>query len=92
MKKIITIFALTLMLTTPILSKTAEAREAGAGIISLVLPGSGEWYNSGFKGAFPWAECIIGKICCLVGLSSMFDAAAGKGNGDIRLDFWSAPK
>jgi len=91
MKKVVTIFALTLMLSTPVLVKQAEAREAAAGVLSLVMPGTGEWYNSGFKGSFPWGECIIGKICCLVGLSSMFDAAAGKTNDSLRLDFWSSP-
>lgn len=92
MKKFVAILVLMLTLVTPMTVKTAEAREAGAGVLSLVLPGAGEWYNSGFRGSFPWAECIIGKICCLVGLSSMFDAAAGKGDEKIRLDFWSAPK
>lgn len=92
MKKMVTVFALAMMLATPMFAKPAEAREAAAGILSLVVPGSGEWYNGGFKGSFPWGECIIGKICCLVGLSSMFDAAAGKSNDGMRIDFWSAPK
>lgn len=71
----------------------ASAKDTGAAtILSVVLSGSGEWYNRDFKGEFPWGECILGEICCLVKISSAFDAAAGKTDKEIRLDFWSKPQ
>ena len=70
----------------------AEGDLAAAAIVSLMFPGAGEWYNTGFKGGFPWGECIIGTICPCVRWSSMMDAAAGKKNDKMRLAFWSAPK
>ena len=70
----------------------ASAADAGAAaILSCIMPGTGEWYNGGFRGGFPWGECILGSICCFVQLSSIMDAACGDTSSDIRLDFWSAP-
>lgn len=89
MKKFMFLAVLCSMLTVPGL---ASAKDTGAAtVLSLVFSGSGEWYNRDFKGSFPWGECIIGEICCLVKVSSAFDAAAGKTGDDIRLDFWSKP-
>lgn len=62
-------------------------------ILSGTMPGVGEWYNSDFSGGFPIAECIVGAICPCVQLSSLIDAAAGDtSNGEMRFDFWGAPK
>lgn len=62
-------------------------------ILSGTMPGVGEWYNSDFQGGFPIAECIVGAICPCVQLSSMIDAVAGDtSNGELRFDFWGAPK
>lgn len=62
-------------------------------ILSGTMPGVGEWYNSDFQGGFPIAECIVGAICPCVQFSSMIDAVAGDtSNGEMRFDFWGAPK
>ena len=92
MKKIMVLVVAVLLLVTPVLATAQGARDSGAAaVLSGSIAGAGEWYNGGFKGAFPWGECIVGYICCLVRISSVFDAAAGKTNTDMRLDFWSAP-
>lgn len=92
MKKVMVMFMVALLLVMPLVVKTAGAKDLGAAaVLSGTLPGAGEWYNNDFRGSFPWGECIIGYICCLVKVSSMMDAAAGKSNPDIRLDFWSVP-
>lgn len=63
-----------------------------AAVLSILMPGTGEWLNSGFEGGFPWTECVLGYICPLVMCSSTLDAAAGDtANGKVRLDFWSKP-
>ncbi|MBI2441915.1 MAG: hypothetical protein HYV35_11170 [Lentisphaerae bacterium] len=68
------------------------AKDPGAaGLLSMALPGVGEWYNNDWKGTFPWGECVIGHLCCLVQLSSVLDAVAAKTDSAMRLDFWSAP-
>lgn len=100
MKRIVVLLATALLLALPVLANAANAQPAKSGkdagaaaLLSAVFAGSGEWYNSDFKGDFPWGECCLGEICCLVKVSSIFDAAAGKSeSGDIRLDFWTAPK
>lgn len=90
MKKFVYLAVLCSMLAFP--SFASAAKDAGAAtVLSMVFSGSGEWYNRDFKGNFPWGECILGEICCLVKVSSAFDAAAGKTDNDIRLDFWSKP-
>ena len=87
------LFVLVMVVLTMVLVPVAPAADAGAAaILSIVVPGAGEWYNSGFQGSFPWGECIVGKICCFFQLSSIFDAAAGDASTDMRFDFWSAPK
>ena len=55
------------------------------------MPGTGEWYNSDFQGAFPFVECIVGSLCFLVQFSSAFDAANGVTDSGMRFDFWTAP-
>jgi hypothetical protein len=92
MKKIMVVVMAALLLTMPIMATSAAAKDLGAAaVVSRMLPGAGEWYNNDFRGSFPWGECILGYICCLVTASSVMDAASGKTNADIRLDFWSAP-
>ena len=60
--------------------------------MSMMLPGTGEWYNRDFEGSFPWVECILGYICCFFKLSSFFDAADGIDNDKFRFDFWTSPQ
>ncbi|OVE75209.1 hypothetical protein BVX97_05195 [bacterium E08(2017)] len=93
MKKVI-VTCLVVVLACVCIAPAVEASDAGAAVVlSAVLPGTGEWYNSGFQGSYPFTECICGVICPLVQLSSMFDAAAGKKTVDeLRFDFWTAPK
>ncbi len=65
----------------------------GAVVLSLVMPGTGEWLNRDFQGQFPIGECLIGYICCLVQVSSALDASAGdRAANKIRIDFWSKPQ
>ncbi len=68
-----------------------RASDAGAGLLSAVLPGTGEWYNRNWRGSFPWAECVLGYVCCLVQLSSIMDAVNGNTDEGLRIDFWTAP-
>jgi hypothetical protein len=68
-----------------------EPDKGAAVVLSLMFSGAGEWYNSGFEGGFPLVECILGKICVCVAISSAFDAAAGKKGDKMRINFWSAP-
>ena len=63
----------------------------GAVVLSLVMPGTGEWLNRDFAGSFPVSECVFGYICCFVTLSSSLDAAAGDRSEKVRLDFWTKP-
>ena len=72
---------------------TAQAGndDVAAIILAGAFSGAGEWYNAGFSGGFPLVECILGKICPCVAISSMIDAAAGKTDDAIRFDFWSSP-
>jgi hypothetical protein len=74
------------------LAPQAKASDAGAaGLLSVIMPGAGEWYNNGWQGSFPWGECIVGHICFLVQISSVLDAVNGNADGNLRIDFWSAP-
>jgi hypothetical protein len=74
-------------------SSTYAADPAAAGLLSAIMPGAGEWYNSGFSGSFPWMECIAGAICPCVQISSIFDAVNGNNQqGEMRIDFWTAPR
>jgi len=95
MKKITLVMAVVLTLTFMFqvtVPTTAKAADSGAAaVLSVVMPGGGEWYNDGFQRSFPWAECIIGYICFCFMFSSVVDAANGDVTERIRLDFWSAP-
>ena len=59
--------------------------------MSRMMPGVGEWYNRNYEGGFPWAECILGYICCFIGLSSVMDASDGVDNDQWRFNFWVSP-
>ena len=63
----------------------------GTVVLSLVMPGTGEWLNRDFAGQFPIVECVGGYVCFLIQLSSTLDAAAGDRSDKIRIDFWSKP-
>jgi len=92
MKKWLAVVAIMAALTGSVTTANAAPKDAGAAaILSLVMPGTGEWYNNDWKGSFPWAECIIGHICFCFQLSSALDAANGNTDTNLRLDFWSAP-
>jgi len=93
MKKTVALFLVVLFLLTGIsVPSVRAAQDAGAAaILSAMLPGVGEWYNRGWRGSYPWGECILGYICCLVQISSVMDAANGNTDEGIRIDFWSAP-
>jgi hypothetical protein len=69
----------------------AAGDDTAAIIMSLLYPGAGEWYNSGFSGGFPLVECILGTICPCVRISTVIDAAAGRTDDAIRFDFWGSP-
>ena len=92
MKKVIALLVVCLVLFAVVAPTPAVAADAGAAtVLSLVMPGTGEWYNGGFQGSFPWGECIVGYICFCFQLSSAVDAANGSTDSNMRLDFWSAP-
>jgi hypothetical protein len=87
MKKWLAIVAIVGALAVPAMA----ADQGAAAILSAVMPGTGEWYNNNWKGAFPWGECILGHICPCVQLTSIMDAANGNTDLNLRIDFWSAP-
>ncbi len=93
MKKLALLVMVAVMAAAPMVTE-AEAKDAGAAVVlSGMMPGTGEWYNSGWQGQFPFVECIAGYICPCVTFSSIFDAAAGKTEPEeMRLDFWTAPR
>lgn len=93
MRKIIALLMVGVFVLAGIAVTPARAaRDAGAAaLLSAALPGAGEWYNRDWRGAFPWTECIVGHLCCLVQISSVMDAANGNTDEGIRIDFWSAP-
>lgn len=58
-------------------------------LLSVLMPGTGEWYNRDFEGNFPLTECVVGKLCFCFGISSVVDATAGDGSDTLRMEFWS---
>lgn len=94
MRKFMAVVLALVFLVSPIAASVAQAeKDAGAAaLLSAAMPGTGEWYNSGWQGSFPWGECVVGYICFCFQLSSVLDAA--NGNTDVsamRFDFWTAP-
>ncbi len=93
MKKVVLILFIMALLVPCIASAVpAQKSPAAAGLLSLMMPGTGEWYNNNWQGGFPWGECVIGKICFLFNIASVVDAVDGDSGDGMRLDFWSAPK
>ena len=80
--------AMTLGLSAP---AKAGNDDVAAIILSTAFSGAGEWYNAGFSGGFPLAECIVGLICPCVKIASIVDAAAGKTDDAMRFNFWASP-
>jgi hypothetical protein len=62
-----------------------------AAVLSVVMPGAGEWLNRDFEGPFPMLECITGYLCFPILFSSVLDAAAGDQSAGVRLNFWTQP-
>ena len=91
MKKILLAVIVTLLIMAPVASMAAPRDPGAAAALSLCLSGMGEWYNADFKNGYPWGECIVGYICPCVHIASVIDAAAGKSDTNMRLDFWSKP-
>lgn len=94
MKKGIALVLALAFLVSPIAMSVAQAeKDAGAAaFLSAVMPGVGEWYNSGWQGGFPFGECVVGYICFCFQLSSVMDAANGSADTSaMRFDFWTAP-
>ena len=92
MMKLVVGTLVSVMLCSMLAATTVQAKgDASTGVISLALPGVGEWINSDFQGAYPFVECIVGEVCFPFMISSVVDAAAGKADRGLRFDFWSAP-
>jgi hypothetical protein len=94
MRKIIALVLAVAFLVSPIAMSVAKAEKntGAATVLSAVMPGTGEWYNNGWQGGFPWGECVVGYICFCFKLTSMMDAANGNTDTNMmRFDFWSAP-
>ncbi|MFC1856166.1 hypothetical protein ACFL2A_06465 [Thermodesulfobacteriota bacterium] len=89
---IVLLLLVTFVVATPSVVKAGNKNAASAALLSLIMPGAGEWYNDGYKRDFPWSECVIGKVCFFFTLSSVVDAANGDGTDKIRYDFWSTPQ
>ena len=68
-----------------------QAARPGAVVLSLVMPGTGEWLNRDFEDNFPIGECCAGLVCPFVTLCSMLDAAAGDRSDRVRINFWAKP-
>jgi len=60
-------------------------------ILSIVMPGTGEWMNRDFEGPFPMIECCAGYLCPFFMWSSALDAAVGDRSDRFRFDFWTKP-
>ena len=94
MRKVLALLLVLVVLMIPIVANADikyEKSPLAAMWLSMILPGTGEWYNSGWQGSYPWGECVIGNICCFFQVSSIFDAVSGRTDGDMRLDFWTSP-
>ena len=92
-KTIVVLLSVIMLVSTIAVVPARAAKDAGAAaLLSAVLPGTGEWYNRDWQGSYPWGECILGALCCLVQISSVMDAANGNTDQGIRIDFWSAPQ
>ncbi len=93
MRKLVVVLLAVAFLCSPVRMSAvrAETNPGAAAVLSAVMPGSGEWYNSGWQGTFPWGECIVGYICFCFHWASVLDAANGNTDTGMRFDFWTAP-
>jgi len=91
MKKILLAVIVTLLIMAPVASMAAPKDPGAAAVLSLCLAGQGESYNADYKNGYNWGECIVGYICPCVHIASVMDAAAGKSDTAMRIDFWSKP-
>ncbi len=91
MKKVLLAVMVVVLLVAPVAGIAAAKDPGAAAALSLCLSGMGEWYNADFKTGYPWAECIVGNFCPCVHIASVIDAAAGKSDTNMRIDFWSSP-
>lgn len=91
MKKLLVVAALAAMLGGSAVAALPGKDAGAAALLSAVMPGTGEWYNSNWNGSFPWGSCILGHICFCVQFSSIMDAANGATVPNVRIDFWSTP-
>lgn len=93
MKKLIAVVLAVVLASGVMAALPVQAKDTGAAtVLSIVMPGAGEWANGGYKDSFPWGECIIGHICFCFMLSSAIDASSGATDTNMRLDFWTSPK
>ena len=95
MKKMVTALLVCLVLfsvfaATPVVAGEGKGG-AGPAILSLFLPGVGEWSNNDFQGSYPFVECIVGAVCFPFMISSVIDAYTGSTDTDLRFDFWTSP-
>jgi hypothetical protein len=91
MRKVVLLIAIAGCLLAPSVGRAAQREAAAAGLLSAVMPGTGEWYNNNWRGQFPWGECVVGSICFCFHLSSVIDAVNGNTDANMRFDFWTAP-
>ena len=94
MKKMIASVLVCLMLFSVFAASPAVAAEkggAGPAVLSLFLPGVGEWSNNDYQGSYPFVECLVGWVCFPFMISSVVDAATGGADTDLRFDFWTSP-
>ena len=91
-KALVVLLAVAFMLSPVLVNSVRAEKNAGAAtVLSLVMPGAGEWYNNGWQGSFPWGECVVGHICFCFQFASALDAANGAADTNMRFDFWTAP-
>ena len=94
MKKMVASVLVCVMLLSVFAASPAVAAEkggAGPAVLSLFLPGVGEWSNNGYQGSYPFVECLVGGLCFPFMISSVVDAATGGADTDLRFDFWTSP-
>ncbi len=94
MKKMVASVLVCVMLLSVFAASPAVAAEkggAGPAVLSLFLPGVGEWSNNDYQGSYPFVECLVGWVCFPFMISSVVDAATGGADTDLRFDFWTSP-
>jgi len=82
----------TLIAPATLSAKDFEPDPGTAGLLSLLFPGVGEWYNRNWNSPIPIGEFCVGEICPCVRWSSVVDAAHSISDTRIRMVFWSDPE